>query len=60
MEYKIADRITIDSAICNGKPVISGKRITAQTIVEFHEIEVIFQHFTHFSSIQIRIAILLP
>jgi len=35
MEFKIADRITIDSAICNGKPVIRGKRITAQTIMEF-------------------------
>jgi len=28
-------RITIDPAICNGKPVIRGKRITAQTILEF-------------------------
>ncbi|WP_340103256.1 DUF433 domain-containing protein [Rhodohalobacter sp. 8-1] len=35
MEYKIIDRITIDPAICNGKPVIRGKRITAQTIMEF-------------------------
>ena len=29
------DRISIDSAICNGKPVIRGKRITVQTILEF-------------------------
>ena len=28
-------RITIDSGICNGKPVIRGKRITVQTILEF-------------------------
>lgn len=28
-------RITIDPAICNGKPTIRGKRITAQTILEF-------------------------
>ncbi len=28
-------RITIDPDICNGKPVIRGKRITAQTILEF-------------------------
>lgn len=35
MKIKIADRITIDPAICNGKPVIRGKRITAQTIMEF-------------------------
>jgi len=34
MEY-IADRITIDDAICNGKPTIRGKRITVQTILEF-------------------------
>jgi len=29
------ERIIIDPAICNGKPVIRGKRITAQTILEF-------------------------
>jgi len=29
------NRITIDSNICNGKPVIRGKRITVQTILEF-------------------------
>jgi len=29
------ERITIDASICNGKPVIRGKRITAQTILEF-------------------------
>ena len=34
MEY-IADRITIDDTICNGKPTIRGKRITVQTILEF-------------------------
>lgn len=34
MEY-IADRITIDAEICNGKPTIRGKRITVQTILEF-------------------------
>ncbi len=34
MEY-ITDRITIDDALCNGKPAIRGKRITAQTILEF-------------------------
>lgn len=34
MEY-IIDRITIDDALCNGKPVIRGKRITVQTILEF-------------------------
>lgn len=34
MEY-IADRITIDPGICNGKPTIRGKRIAVQTILEF-------------------------
>jgi uncharacterized protein (DUF433 family) len=34
MEY-IADRITIDENLCNGKPTIRGKRITVQTILEF-------------------------
>lgn len=28
-------RITINPAICNGKPTIRGKRIAAQTILEF-------------------------
>ncbi len=31
----IADRITIDDKICNGKPTIRGKRISVQTILEF-------------------------
>lgn len=34
MEY-IAERITIDDKLCNGKPTIRGKRITVQTILEF-------------------------
>jgi len=29
------ERITIDPAICNGKPTIRGKRITVQTVLEF-------------------------
>jgi len=28
-------RITVDPAICNGRPAIRGKRITVQTILEF-------------------------
>jgi len=28
-------RITIDPEICNGRPTIRGKRIAAQTILEF-------------------------
>ena len=34
MQY-IADRITIDPAVCNGKPTIRGKRIAVQTVLEF-------------------------
>lgn len=34
MQY-ITDRIGIDSKICNEKPIIRGKRITVQTILEF-------------------------
>ncbi|RCR69014.1 DUF433 domain-containing protein [Larkinella punicea] len=34
MEY-IAERITIDPDLCNGKPTIRGKRIAVQTILEF-------------------------
>ena len=29
------NRISIDPAICNGKPTIRGKRIAVQTILEF-------------------------
>ncbi|TDG37785.1 DUF433 domain-containing protein [Pedobacter changchengzhani] len=32
---KIFDRIYIDNDICNGKPIIGGKRISVQTIMEF-------------------------
>ncbi|TCD12632.1 DUF433 domain-containing protein [Pedobacter frigidisoli] len=32
---QIFDRIYIDSDICNGKPIIRGKRITVQSIMEF-------------------------
>lgn len=30
----ISERITIDPEVCNGTPVIRGKRITARTILE--------------------------
>ena len=29
------NRITIDPAICNGKPTIRGLRITVQTVLEY-------------------------
>jgi len=29
------DRIAVNPDICNGKPVIKGTRITAQTVLEF-------------------------
>ncbi|MFW5759657.1 MAG: DUF433 domain-containing protein [Cyclobacteriaceae bacterium] len=34
MEY-IAERITIDDNICNGRPTIRGTIITVQTLLEF-------------------------
>lgn len=34
MEY-IADKITIDDNICNGRPTVRGTRITVQTILDF-------------------------
>ncbi len=35
VEYSMVDRIIIDPQICNGKPVIRGTRITAQSVLEF-------------------------
>jgi uncharacterized protein (DUF433 family) len=32
---KISSRIITDDRICNGKPIIRGKRITVQTILEY-------------------------
>ena len=29
------ERITIDPAVCNGRPCIKGTRITVQTVLEF-------------------------
>ncbi len=31
----MSDRITIVPDVCNGKPIIRGTRITAQTVLEF-------------------------
>ena len=35
MTTYIADRIAINPAICNGKPIVRGMRITVQTVLEF-------------------------
>lgn len=35
MSNNLESRITIDPAICNGKPTIRGMWITVQTILEF-------------------------
>jgi uncharacterized protein (DUF433 family) len=34
MEY-IADRITLDDNICNGRPTVRGTRISVQTVLDF-------------------------
>ena len=34
MQYE-HDGVTIDATICNGKPTITGHRITVQTVLEF-------------------------
>lgn len=31
----MTNRIVIDPAICNGRPVVNGTRITVQTVMEF-------------------------
>ncbi|HYO21801.1 MAG TPA: DUF433 domain-containing protein [Flavisolibacter sp.] len=31
----LLSRITVDPQVCNGKPIIRGKRITASTVLEF-------------------------
>ena len=33
--FPMEDRVTISPDVCNGRPVIRGTRITAQTILEF-------------------------
>lgn len=43
------DRITIDPQICIGKPVIRGKRVSVQTVLEFlsagDSVEDVLQHY---------------
>ena len=31
----MSERITVDPDICNGRPVVRGTRITAQSVLEF-------------------------
>jgi uncharacterized protein (DUF433 family) len=31
----VADRITIDPDVCNGKPVVRGRRITVESILDY-------------------------
>ena len=31
----MTERIVVDPDICNGRPVIAGTRVTAQTVIEF-------------------------
>jgi uncharacterized protein (DUF433 family) len=32
---QLADRISSDPTVCNGKPIIRGHRLTVQTVLEF-------------------------
>jgi uncharacterized protein (DUF433 family) len=52
MDY-LNNSITIDAAICNGKPVIRGQRIAVQTILAFlsagDTIEDILRHYPSFT-----------
>jgi uncharacterized protein (DUF433 family) len=34
-DEELARRITIDPAVCNGKPTLRGKRITVRAVLEF-------------------------
>jgi uncharacterized protein (DUF433 family) len=31
----MSERITVSPDVCNGKPVVSGTRVTVQTVLEF-------------------------
>ena len=33
--WVMEDRIIIDPTVCNGRPIVRGTRITAQTVLEF-------------------------
>ena len=35
LAQKMNERIVIDPATCNGRPIVRGTRITVQTILEF-------------------------
>jgi uncharacterized protein (DUF433 family) len=35
LKMKLTHRITINPEICNGRPIVSGKRITVKTILEY-------------------------
>lgn len=46
---EVFDRIEIDPDICNGKPVIRGKRIAVQSVIEFlangDSIDEVLEHY---------------
>jgi uncharacterized protein (DUF433 family) len=57
----MSERIVVEPDICNGKPVIRGTRITAQTVLEFlaagDEIEAVLEEYPSLTGEDVRACI---